>query len=263
MGSLHAVENRSPVPLAQVPPQVKQSVLAVEDATFYSHKGVNLRATLRALFTDVSAGGASQGGSTITMQLVKNLRPLADRDLKQKTQEAVIARRLEDSMSKDEIFERYLNTVYFGNGAYGVQTAAETYFGKNVQDLDWAEGALLAALIRDPRDYDPFTNPSLAIERRGIALKRLVEVGDITQAAADLYSFTPLPTAPSQLIVPPMDYFIEEVKNRLLDDPSFHLGEDKTDRTNAVFEGGLRISTPLDQRLQYKALSARNGTLPD
>jgi penicillin-binding protein 1A len=266
IGSLHAVENRAPVTLSQVPPQVRESVLAVEDENFYSHKGVNLRATVRALFADVTAGGAEQGGSTITMQLVKNLRleqVSADRDLEQKTQEAVIARRLEDTMSKDEILERYLNTVYFGNGAYGVQTAAETYFGKNVEDLDWAEGALLAALIRDPRDYDPFVNPSLAIERRHIALQRLVEVGDLTQAEADVASFEPLPTQPSQLIAPPKDYFVEEVKNQLLDDPQFNLGADKNDRTNAVFEGGLRIYTTLDQSLQYKAIAARNDTLPD
>ena len=105
-------------------------------------------------------------------------------------------------MTKDEILERYLNTVYFGNSAYGVQAAAESYFGKNVGELDWPQAALLAAMIRDPRDYDPFVNPQLAIERRHIALQRLVETADLSQAAADLYSFTPLPTQPSQVASP-------------------------------------------------------------
>jgi penicillin-binding protein 1A len=121
----------------------------------------------------------------------------------------------------------------------------------------------MAAMIRDPRDYDPFVNPALAIERRHIALQRLVETGDITQAAADLYSFEPLPTAPSQIVIPPRDYFIEQVKQQLLDDPSFNLGADYTDRYNAVFKGGLRIYTTVDPALQLRALNARNTTLPN
>ncbi len=131
-----------------------------------------------------------------------------------------------------------------------------------MSDLDWPEAALLAALIRDPRDYDPFTNPALAIERRHLALQRLVETGNLTQGEADLYSFTPLPTAPSQIAEPPKDYFVEQVKQQLLDDPSFNLGSDYTERYNAVFEGGLRIYTTLDPALQLQAVAARNDTLP-
>ena len=265
IGPLPAVENRSPVNLAQIPSLVKRAILSVEDDNFYTHKGVNLRATLRALFTNVESGSVEQGGSTITMQLVKNaiIKPKpGERTLDRKVHEAVYAWRLENTMSKDEILERYLNTVYFGNSAYGVQAAAETYFGENIGQLDWPQAALLAAMIRDPRDYDPFVNPQLAIERRHIALQRLVETGDLTQAAADLYAFTPLPTQPSQLAQPPKDYFLEEVKQRLLDDPSFNLGDDYTSRYNAVFEGGLRIYTTLDPALQLKAVAARNDTLP-
>ncbi|HEX4821693.1 MAG TPA: transglycosylase domain-containing protein [Acidimicrobiales bacterium] len=262
IGPLPAVENRSQVTLDQVPSLVKRTILAVEDENFYIHKGVNVRATLRALSADVQSGAVEQGGSTITMQLVKNSLPPGERDLKRKTQEAFLAWRLEDSMTKDEILERYLNTVYFGNGAYGVQAAAETYFGKNIGQLDWPDAALLAAMISSPRDYDPFVNPKLAIEQRHIALQRLVDTRDLTQAEADLYAFTPLPTQPSQVAAPPKDYFLEEVKQRLLDDPSYNLGDDYTSRYNAVFSGGLRIYTTLDPAQQLKAIAARNDTLP-
>jgi penicillin-binding protein 1A len=262
VGPMESIENRSPVPLTEVPALVRDSILAVEDENFYSHGGVNLRATLRALFTNVQSGQVEQGGSTITMQLVKNALLTPERTLSRKSREAVMAYRLEQVMSKDEILERYLNTVYFGNGAYGVQAAAETYFGKNVQQLEWPEAALLAALIRDPRDYDPFVNPAVAIERRHIALQRLVEVGKLTSGEADLYGFTPLPTARSQVAIPPKDYFIDQVTQLLLDDPSFNIGSDQTERNNAVFKGGLRIYTTLDPQLQLQAIAARNETLP-
>jgi membrane peptidoglycan carboxypeptidase len=199
LSTLHAEENRQSVTLDRIPMQVRDAVLAAEDENFYDHKGVNLRATIRALFTNVDTGGVAQGGSTITMQLVKNtilVKDSAKRDFSVKAQEIVLARRLEDQMTKDEILERYLNTVYFGNGAYGVQAAAEVYFGTNVEALDWPEAAMLAALIRSPVDYDPFVNPGLATERRRIALQRLVDTGKLTQPQADLYAFTPLPTAP-------------------------------------------------------------------
>ena len=263
IGPLPSVENRSPVTLDDVPTLVKRAILAVEDENFYSHAGVNLRATLRALFTNVQSGSVEQGGSTITMQVVKNALLKPERTLDRKAHEAVLAYRLEQIMTKDEILERYLNTVYFGNGAYGVQAAAETYFGKSIGAVTWPEAALLAAMIRDPRDYDPFTNAPLTIERRHIALQRLVETGDLTQAEADLYAFTPLPTSPSQVAVPPKDYFIEQVTQSLLDDSSFNLGDDYTTRYNAVFKGGLRIYTTLDPGLQQKAIDARNNTLPN
>jgi penicillin-binding protein 1A len=263
IGPLPSVENRSPVLLSEIPSLVTRAILSVEDENFYSHTGVNLRATLRALFTNVQSGSVEQGGSTITMQLVKNALLKPERTLDRKAHEAVLAYRLEQIMTKDEILERYLNTVYFGNGAYGVQAAAETYFGKSIGEVTWPEAALLAAMIRDPRDYDPFTNAPLAIERRHIALQRLVETGDLTQAEAALYAFTPLPTAPSQVAVPPKDYFIEQVKQALLDDQSFNLGDDYTSRYNAVFKGGLRIYTTIDQSLQQKAIDARNNTLPN
>jgi penicillin-binding protein 1A len=263
--TLHAEENRQSVSLDRIPTPVRDAVLAAEDETFYNHKGVNIRATIRALFTNVDTGGVAQGGSTITMQLVKNTilaKDSANRDFSLKSKEIVLARRLESQMSKDQILERYLNTVYFGNGAYGVQAAAEVYFGVSVESLDWPQAALLAALIRSPRSYDPFLNPALATERRRIALQRLVDTGKLTQAQADLYAFTPLPSAPHLTTAPNRDYFVEQVVQQLLDDPSYGLG-DKDNRNAAVFKGGLRIYTTLDSTMQYKAVTARDSTLPE
>lgn len=262
LATLHAAENRSPVSFAQIPDTVKKAVLAVEDAGFYSHKGVNIRATMRAMFANLSNGGVEQGGSTITMQLIKNALPTTKRGLSRKTREAVLASRLESEMTKDQIFERYLNTVYLGNGAYGVQAASELYFSKDVGQLGWAEAALLAGMIRDPAGYDPFTRPDRAIERRRVALDRLVEVGDVSRSEADVAAFTPLPANASQVAEPPKDYFIEEVKQRLLTDPEFNIGEDYTERYNAVFKGGLRIYTTLDRSIAIQAAGAVSDTLP-
>jgi penicillin-binding protein 1A len=260
MATFHEEENRSPVHLDQVPHQVIRAILAVEDENFYHHNGVDLRGTVRALFENVSAGTVEQGGSTITMQVVKNSLLSPERDFERKIHEAILASRLEQQMSKDAILERYLNSVYLGNHAYGVQAAAETYFGKDVGELDWPEAALLAALIRAPAAYDPFANPDLALERRRLALQRLVETRDLSQSEADLYSFTPLPVAPHVVIAPPKDYFIEEVKQALLDDP--RLGATETERYNALFKGGLRIYTTFDPAMQLQAIAARNTILP-
>jgi penicillin-binding protein 1A len=270
IAQFHAEQNRSQVALSQVPATLTSAILAVEDENFYSHSGVNVRGILRALVTNVEQGGVEQGGSTITMQVVKKLANTTKRDFGEKLRQAVLASRLEESLTKDQILEMYLNLVYFGNGAYGVQAASEVYFGKNVQDLGWSEAALLAALIRDPNGYDPFQHPDLAIEQRRIALQRLVETGAITQAQADVEAFTPLPATPGNVGIDPSQtpdgpnaYFIEAVKQRLLDDPQYNLGAEPQDRSNALFEGGLRIYTTLSQPMQNQALDARNSTLPD
>jgi hypothetical protein len=151
-------ENRVSVPLNEVPDVVVDTVLAIEDEDFYLHDGVNLRATMRALLTNVEAGDIRQGGSTITQQLVKNALLSPEQNISRKIEEAVLARRLEDTMSKDEILERYLNTVFLGNRAYGIQAASERYFNKPVQELGQAEAAFLAGLIRNPVGYDPLTD---------------------------------------------------------------------------------------------------------
>ena len=262
LATLYGEQNRAPVALAEIPAEVRDAIIAVEDQDFYSHDGVNLRATVRALFENVSAGSVEQGGSTITMQVVKNSILSNEQTLERKTREAILALRLEEELSKDQILERYLNTAYFGNGAYGVQAAAETYWGVDVGELDWGQGALLAALIRNPNNYNPIRFPEVAAERRRLALDRLVDVGHLTQEEADAYQFQPLPTAVIRITPPPDDYFVEAVKQQLLDDPRYGLGDTYEERYNAVFSGGLRIHTTMDLRMQLLATQARDDILP-
>ena len=262
LATLYGEQNRAPVALSEIPAPVRDAIIAVEDEDFYSHDGVNLRATVRALFENVSAGGVEQGGSTITMQVVKNSVLSNEQTLERKTREAILAIRLEDELTKDQILERYLNTAYFGNGAYGVQAAAETYWGVSVGDLDWGQAALLAALIRNPSYYNPIRFPEVAAERRRLALDRLVDVGHLSDEEAAVFAFQPLPTEVHRVTPPPDDYFVEQVKQLLLDDPSFGLGDTYEERYNAVFTGGLRIHTTLDFRMQLLAVEARDDILP-
>ncbi len=263
MATLHAEQNRSPVALDAVPDHVIDAILAIEDENFYEHDGINLRATFRALFVNVASGRVEQGGSTITMQVVKQSLLSSEQNLSRKAQEAVLARRLEDEMSKDDILERYVNTVYLGNGAYGFQAGAEIYFGAAVGDLDMGQAALLVALIRNPNGYDPFRYPELALERRNLVLERLGAVGLVSDDEADALALEPLPGEPPvPVTLPVLDYFAEEVKLALLRDPSFGLGETADQRRNAVFGGGLRIHTTFDPVLQQRALDARAAVLP-
>ncbi len=261
MATFHAAENRQEVPLRRIPGPVRRTILAVEDEDFFHHNGVNLRATVRALFENVSAGGIAQGGSTITQQLVKLSLLSPRQDLNRKAREAILAIELEKTMTKRQILERYLNQVYFGGGAYGVQAAAEIYWGQNVESLDWGQAALLASLIQNPVAYDPVLEPEVARERRRVALDRIVELGHITQEEADFYDVAPLPEARIEVLPEPNDYFVEEVKQQLLD--MEELGSTSAERYNALFRGGLRIETTFSPEAQFLALSARNNVLPD
>ena len=261
VATFHAEENRSNVRLEDIPDEVVDTIIAVEDEDFYEHNGFNLRATIRALFENVSAGGIEQGGSTITQQLVKNSLLTPERDLNRKTQEAILAVELEEELSKDEILERYLNEVYFGGGAYGVQAAAELYWGLDVADLGYSHAALLASLIQNPVGYDPTRDAETALERRQVALDRLVEEDLITQAQADEFAAEPLPVARQEVLPPANDYFVEEVKQQLLS--MEELGESQAERYNAVFNGGLRIYTTFNPAAQFLALAARDRNLPD
>jgi penicillin-binding protein 1A len=253
-------ENRVSVPLDEVPEVVVDTVLAIEDEDFYLHDGVNLRATIRALLTNVEAGDIRQGGSTITQQLVKNALLSPEQNLSRKIEEAVLARRLEDTMSKDEILERYLNTVFLGNRAYGIQAASERYFNKPVQELGQGEAAFLAGLIRNPVGYDPLTRPEAARDRRNLVLERLVELEQLDRPAADLLKQVPIPTEVFDNS-PPRDYFVEEVRRRLLQDE--RLGDTVQERENLLLRGGLTIRTTLDPRLQDLAEQAVATQLPD
>jgi penicillin-binding protein 1A len=258
---LHADENREPVKLSQVPDAVINAVIGVEDDRFWKHHGIDLRGMFRALATNVQSGEVRQGGSTLTQQLVKNSLLTPEKTVDRKVREALLAWRLEDHNTKKQILERYLNTVYFGNGAYGVQAAAEVYFDKKASELDEGDAVLLAGLIRNPVGYDPIKFPDAAKERRKVVVRRLVAANVISQAAGDRALARPLPRNVTSLEKTPNDYFVEEVKQALLHD--HRLGETETERYNAVFKGGLRIYTTLDPDVAQAAHDAVEQILPD
>ncbi|MDQ4131745.1 MAG: transglycosylase domain-containing protein, partial [Actinomycetota bacterium] len=169
----HAEEDRLPVPLERVPPHVVRAVLDAEDDRFFEHGAIDLRALGRALAVNVESGSVSEGGSTITQQLVKVSLLGSKQNLERKVQEVALALRLESGSTKEQILERYLNTVYFGNGAYGLQAAAERYFGTDVDKLTMGQGVLLASLIRNPVRADPYIDGGTrAIERRAAVVDR-------------------------------------------------------------------------------------------
>lgn len=258
---LHADENRAPVKLSQVPDVVINSVIGIEDDRFWKHHGVDLRGTMRALVTNVGAGEVRQGGSTITQQLVKNSLLTPEKTVDRKVREAFLAWRLEDHTSKKQILERYLNTVYFGNGAYGVQAAAEVYWGKKASQLNSSDAALLAGLIRNPVGYDPIKNPKQATARRKTVVARLQVQHVLSATQAQRILDTPLPTKVKSLETETNDYFVEQVKQELLDDT--RLGETAQERYNAVFKGGLQIVTTLDKSVSEAAQSAVDKIVPD
>ncbi|MGH8977989.1 MAG: transglycosylase domain-containing protein, partial [Acidimicrobiia bacterium] len=186
MTTLFAEEDREPITLADVPQHLIDAVLAIEDRRFYEHDGVDYEGTTRALFQNLDAGEVEQGGSTVTQQLVKNtMGDPEKRDLKTKIREAVLAVRLENEMSKDEILERYLNVIYLGNGAYGIKAASERYFGKpDPKQLTIGESALLAGLIQAPEVLNPVTHPDRAARRRSIVIDALLDLDEITEDEA-------------------------------------------------------------------------------
>jgi membrane peptidoglycan carboxypeptidase len=264
-GSVLAVlreeENRQSVPLDTIPQHVISAILAVEDAGFWVHEGFDVRGMLRAFRANVEEGGISQGGSTITQQLIKLDVLGNEQTLDRKVEEIVLASRLEKTMSKEEILDRYVNTVYFGNHAYGIQAAAETYFGVNARDLNPGQGALLAGLIRNPVSYNPVRFPERAAERLDIALERLVDVGALTEGEAAVWKqATPIPTAVHEVLPRANDYFASAVEQQLLADK--RLGRTPEERFNAVYFGGLKVYTTYSPAAQAQALAARDQNLP-
>lgn len=254
---LTAAQNRKPVKLSQISPNLIHAVLDTEDERFYQHGGIDFPSILRALVHD-SAGGGLQGGSTITQQLVKQTYLNSSRTLTRKLKEAVLAERLQTIYTKNQILQAYLNTIYLGNGAYGVEAAANEYFNTNASKLTIAQGALLAGMIQDPNGYDPVLHPTLARARRKEVLGRMVFYHTITQAQANKADATPLPVKVYFPQAPPnlgYGYYASEVVNQLLA-PGSPLGSTYTERYNALFEGGLKIYTNLDPREQSLAEAA-------
>ena len=253
LATLHGEQDRVPVPLARVPKVLRDAVVAAEDARFADHGGVDLRATLRALWRNLRSGQVDQGGSTITQQLAKNLVTGSEPTLGRKLREAWTAVRIEASLSKDEILERYLNTVYFGGGAYGVQAASQRWFTKDVDNLDLAEASLLASLLRAPSALDPVRHPDLASRARTRVLDRMVAEGLISEVAAE-----PVRDAPLGVVEEPPDWrapwFVDHVLDVLQHDDAFAaLGADADARLDRLFRRGLRVETALDPVWQSAA----------
>ncbi|HZE19895.1 MAG TPA: PBP1A family penicillin-binding protein, partial [Candidatus Angelobacter sp.] len=236
-------ENRSIVPLREIPRPLVQAILAIEDRRFYSHWGIDPIRLARALITDIVTRSPQQGGSTITQQLARNLFLTHEKTLTRKLKEIVLAIRIEQTYTKDEILEMYFNQIYFGEGAYGVDAAAKVYFGKRVQELNLQECALLAGLPRNPRDYSPRRDPDRALRRRNLVLSQMLAAKFINRAAYEQASEAPLGVTKTRYNAQEAPYFIEMVR-QYVDE---HYG------TNLLYEGGLKIHTSLDIDLQHAA----------
>ncbi len=242
-------ENRDSVPLSAVPRMLQRAVVDTEDADFYRNRGISVRGILRAGLRNALEGGYAEGGSTITQQLARNLFLTPQKSLTRKIAEILLAVQIERRLTKDEILERYLNQVYFGEGAYGVETAAGVYFGKRASDLTLTQSAMLAGLIRAPSSYSPYEHPARARTRLAEVLQRMVDVGDLTPAEMRAAAAAPLGLAAkgnAGLIGIRAPYFVSYILPGLLQ----HYGED------ALYKGGLRIYTTLDLRIQAEATAA-------
>jgi len=261
--ALHAGEDRVVVRYSEIPEVMREAVVAIEDQRFYDHAGIDLKALLRAAYVNATEGRVVEGGSTITQQLVKQLYVGSEESLSRKVKEAYLAFQLERKLTKEQILTKYLNTVYFGNGAYGVQAAAQTYFDEDAGNLTLAQAALLAGVIRAPVDYDPVVHPTHAHKRRNRVLDAMLEQGMIDQGARDAAAGRPVELTlgdeeqTKRYIAP---YFVDYFKEWFLSNPRF--GATPQDRYETLFEGGLRITTTLDPRLQAEAERAARSVLP-
>jgi penicillin-binding protein 1A len=260
LGIVHADHgNRVVVPLDAVPKVLVDAVLATEDADFWNHDGIDMSGVARAAKRNIAVGGVAQGGSTITQQLAKSTLPSPKRDLRRKATEAILALRLEDQLGKRGVLERYLNTIYFGHGAYGVAAAAEAYFGRPLAELTVDQAALLAGLIRGPNLYDPLIKPDAARARRSTVLGQMVTQGFLTPADAELASAAPIPTE-VQRPAPAVGWVADAARAELLNDS--RLGDTRKARAAALTSGGLRVHTTVDPGLQREAEAAVSGGVP-
>jgi len=237
-----------------VSPIMRQAIVSVEDRRFYEHNGVDTRGIARALWQDIRSQGVVEGGSTITQQFVKNAYVRNQKTLARKVREAALAWQLEQAWPKDRILLAYLNTIYFGNGAYGIQQAARTYFGKGARHLTLAEAALLSGLPADPSLYDPTQHPRAAKLRRRYVLQTMFDQGKITARQLHNASRAPLPKA-SDVRLPgtqgPGQYFVNYVKDQLI--AQYGAGR--------VFGGGLKVTSTIDLELQETAHKAIESVL--
>ncbi|NKZ08567.1 penicillin-binding protein [Actinomadura latina] len=268
-------QNRVDVPLDKIAPAVRQAVLAIEDSRFYEHGAIDLQGTLRALASNLSSGQVTQGGSGITQQYVKNLLlTQADSDEERQEATAVTAARkvrelryavaVEEKFGKDEILRRYLNIAYYGDGAYGIEAASRHYFSKHASELNLAEAALLAGVIRYPYAYDPIRHPGEARQRRDTVLDRMAQLGWVDPAKAEAAKSKPvgldIDNVRSGCVSSKAPFFCDYVQREISTNPVF--GKTAKDREKLLKRGGLTIRTTMDRRAQKAAQRAVDRHVP-
>jgi penicillin-binding protein 1A len=249
--TLYVEENRELIPLEEMPENLKNAVIATEDKRFYQHSGIDLKAILRAFLTNIRHGKIVEGGSTITQQYAENVYLSPERTFELKIKEASIAYQLEKHYSKDKILEMYLNTIYFGHDAYGVEVAGKTYFGKSAKDLNLQESALLAALINAPNINSPFANIEIARQKRNIVLQLMYDQDYITYKQMIDAKATPIELNPIKKPVTTAPYFVEYIKEYLIKKYTYE----------QIFKGGFEIYTTIDLDVQKSAEQAINEVL--
>ena len=255
LGVLASEENRQPVQAAAISPWMKKATVAIEDRRFYEHGGIDPRGIARAIARNLAAGRIVQGGSTLTQQLISQLYIVKERTFDRKLREALLAIQLEDRFSKDQILVAYLNTVFYGNNAYGVEAAAQTYFAKRAIALTLPEAALLSGLPQLPSYYDPYANPDAALARRAQVLQAMREMGAITASQQRQATATPLTLKRGKVYGAVREsFFVRYVADELARRPGF--GE------VSVRAGGLNIMTTINPRLQREARVAMRQVLP-
>jgi penicillin-binding protein 1A len=240
------MENRTPVALDQVPEIMIKALIATEDTRFYNHHGLDFRGIARAMYRNIRAGRVVEGGSSLTQQLAKVLFLTPEKSFARKLKEMALALRIEQRYTKREILSLYLNQIYFGSGAYGVEAAAQIYFNKPARELNVAECALLAGLPRSPKYYSPFKAPEDAMGRRAYVLNRMVAMEVITGAQAEEAKQAPLPLQAAIKSEGPAPYFVEYVRQKV--EERFGSG--------ILYSGGLNIYTGIDDELQTYAEQA-------
>ncbi len=255
IANIHAAENRMPVKIEQIPINLQRAFIAIEDNRFYEHNGIDPRGLARAIYSNISKQEIAEGGSTITQQLAKNAYLTQERTIKRKVQEVFLALQLEKQYTKQEILEFYLNQIYFGRGAYGVQAAAKTYFNKNVEELNLSECALLAGIPKSPNYYSPFNDIQAAVERRNLVLDQMVKYRYLSRDEANEAKNAELvlasPNRPEEQ--KDAEYFITYVTQEMIE----KFGAD------AVYKEGLKIYTTIDMDMQRMAEQAVANNLPN
>jgi len=255
LGAIPAERNRQPVPLKQISPWLPKATIAIEDRRFYEHGGIDPEGIVRAAWADIRAGKVVQGGSTITQQLVRNLYPVSrERTVERKLKEACLAIKLNRAWPKDRILATYMNQVYYGNLAYGIEAAAQTYFSKPAADLNLPQAALLAGMPQAPSTYDPFNRTELATARRNQVLRAMLVMGDINREQYEWAAKRPLGLKQGRLYTRIREpYFFSYVRDQLIEEYG----------VATVRSGGLKVYTTIDPRFQRLAQKAIHDTLDE